>query len=140
MMNRHTQPIPILTDNSLNRAIAIKYVIFSLFGLAGFLTDIPAIRELSGEGVASVVGFIVFISAAVCALSAWKSERGERWRRAEIYASFFFFAATSIYSMDLIWLAVTGSTGRIGVALLSIALLVIPIWRTRWLIRRAVKR
>lgn len=135
-MNRHTRPIPVLIDNSLNRAIALKYALFSLFGLAGFLTDIPAISDMSGEAVASVVGFIVFMSAGLCSLSAWHTEKGREWRKFEIYTSYFFLASVGIYSIDMIWLAVTGSQGRIALAFLSLALLVIPVWRTRWLIRR----
>jgi hypothetical protein len=136
MMNRHTRPIPILIDNSLNRAFAVKYALFSLFGLAGFLTDIPAITEMSGQAVASVVGFIVFVGAGLSSFAAWNSEKGIDWKKFEIYSTYFFMASVGIYSADMIWLAITGSEGRIALAFLSLALLVMPVWRLRFLIRR----
>lgn len=136
-MNRHTQPIPILVDNSLNKAYTIKYALFSLFGLAGFLTDIPAISEMSGETVASIVGAVIFISAGLASFAAWRTERGPYWRQLETYAAITFVSFASIYSFDLIWLASNGDPGRTAVAVLSLALMTMPIWRVRWLIRRA---
>lgn len=135
-MNRHTRPLPILVDNSMNRAFAVKYALFSLFGAAGFLTDIPAITEMSGQAVASVVGFIVFTSAGITSLAAWNSEKFKEWRKFEIYSTYFFLASVGIYSIDMIWLAFSGSHGRIALAFLSLALLVMPVWRLRYLIRR----
>lgn len=47
-LNKHgnmgTRSIPILVDNSLNRAVAVKYAMISLFGLVSGLSRIVAGR------------------------------------------------------------------------------------------------
>lgn len=135
-MNRHTRAIPILVDNGLNRAIAIKYAIFSLFGLTGIITAIPSITELSTAFVAQIVSAVVFLSAGVACVAAWNSAKGDRWERVEIFSGITFISFATIYAFALIYLALMGDDNRVNAAVLTTALLVIPVWRVRYLIRK----
>lgn len=131
-----TKPIPVLVDNSLNRAFAIKYAIYALFGLTGIFTKIPSVMEVAGGVVAQIVAACVFLSAAVAALGAWRYQRGLRWMKTEIYATYFMISFVMIYNIALVYLTINGSTDRLNLAVLATALLVMPIWRVRDLIKK----
>lgn len=133
---KHTQSIPILVDNSMNRAFAIKYAIYALFGFAGVLTSIPSITDVAGETVATIVAAVVMTSALICACAAWRTERGRFWQKLEIYSTISLISFVLVYNVCLVWLAVTGDMGRVGVAVISTALLVFPVWRCRYLAKR----
>lgn len=136
MTKHNTKSIPILVDDSLNKAMSIKYAIFSLFGFAGIYTRMPAISEVSGDTVALITAVVVFISAALASLAAWRCERGVKWRKLEIYSAEVFVCFSAVYAMTLLWLSLLGDDQRIGVTALTMALLIMPIWRIRYLIRR----
>lgn len=137
MSKHNTKSIPILVDDSLNKAMSIKYAIFSLFGFAGIYTRIPAISEVSGNTVALITAVVVFLSAGVAAIAAWRCERGVKWRKLEIYSAEVFVPFAAMYAIALLWLSlVVGDDQRIGTTVLSMALLIMPIWRIRYLIRR----
>lgn len=133
---KHTQSIPILVDNSMNRAFAIKYAIFGLFGLAGTLTSIPSITDIAGETVATIVAAVVMVSAFTCSVAAWRTEQGRFWQKLEIYSIIAFISFALVYNVCLVWLALNGDAGRVGVAVISTALLVMPFWRCRYLTKR----
>lgn len=136
MIPRHTQSIPILVDNSLNKAMAIKYVIFALFGLAGVVSRLPTVAEFIGGALASFTSAIVCISAAFAAMGAWNSTKGNHWEKVEIYSAIIFVSFSAIWAMASVWLFVAGAADRITSVPLSLALLVMPIWRIRYLIKK----
>ena len=139
-MSRHTRSIPILVDSSLNRAIGIKYVIYAVFGLTGIFTHIPSVAELTGAGVATVMAVLVMVFATSAAIGAFKSIQSERWERVELHSTIALISFVSVYNFSLIYLAITGSEGRVNLAVLATALLVMPIWRVRYIIRKSRKR
>lgn len=134
--NRHTQPIPVLVDNSLNRAIAIKYVIYALFGLAGVLTTIPSVTELAGEVSAALLASIVMVSSIGAAVAAWNSTKNIKWEKIEIFTTITMVCFIGVYNFALIYLSIAGDVDRINVAVIASALLVIPIWRIRYLFKK----
>lgn len=138
-MNRHTQPIPVLVDNSLNRAIAIKYAIYALFGLAGVITNVPSIEQLAGQAIATVLAAIVMVSSVTAGVSAWNCAKNAIWERIEIFSTIVMVCFIAVYNFALIWLSILGDVGRINVAVIAMALLVIPIWRIRYLVRKNQK-
>jgi hypothetical protein len=131
-----TKPIPVLVDNSLNRAFAIKYIVYALFGFTGIFTQIPSVAEVAGGTVAQIVAGCVFLSSAIASVGAWGYQRGLRWMKAEIYATYFMISFVMIYNIALVYLTLNGSTDRLNLAVLATALLVMPIWRVRDLIKR----
>lgn len=134
--SRHTKPIPVLVDNSLNRAIAIKYVIYSLFGLAGVLTTIPSITQLAGEVSAVILAAIVMVTSIAAAVAAWNSARNAQWEKVEIFTTITMVCFIGVYNFALVYLSLGGDLDRVNVAVISSALLVIPIWRIRYLIKK----
>lgn len=131
-----TRPIPMLVDNGLNRAFAIKYAIYALFGLTGIFTRIPSVSEVSGEAVAQVVAACVFASAAIASVSAWNFQRGLRWWKAELYSTYFMISFILVYNVTLVYLTLSGDAQRMNLAVLALAFLVMPIWRVRDLIKK----
>ena len=138
-MSRHTptRSVPILTDNSLNRAFAVKYAIYSLFGLSGLITHIPSIAAVVGEVIATFLAGVVFISSALASVSAWHSVKGGAWVKRELYATIVLVSFVAVYNITLIYLAAIGSTSRINLAIIASALLVMPIWRIRYILKKS---
>lgn len=134
--NRHTQSIPVLVDNSLNRAIAIKYVIYALFGLAGMLTSIPSITELAGEASAAILSAIVMVTSVAASVAAWNSTKNVQWEKIEIFSTITMVCFLGVYNFALIYLSLMGDVDRINVAVIALGLLVIPIWRIRYLLKK----
>lgn len=131
-----TKPIPVLVDNGLNRAFSIKYAIYSLFGLTGIFTHIPSLAEVSGDLAAQIVAVCVFLSAGCAAVFAWNNHRGLRWLKAELYSTIFLVSFVAVYNTALVYLSITGDVQRTNLAVVATALLVMPIWRIRDLIRK----
>jgi hypothetical protein len=131
-----TKPIPVLVDNGINRAFAVKYLIYAVFGFTGIFTHIPSVVEVSGVLVAQAVAICVFLSAGIASLSAWNFHRGLRWMKAEIYSTYFLVSFVFIYNVALVYLTLNGDETRLNLAVLATALLVMPIWRVRDLIRK----
>lgn len=131
-----TKAIPILVDNGLNRAFAIKYAIYSAFGLTGIFTQLPSVEQVTGLLVATIVAACVFLSGLVASVSAWNFHRGLRWWKAELYSTYFLISFVLIYNIALIYLTATGSESRLNLAVVATALLVMPIWRIRDLIKK----
>lgn len=131
-----TKPIPILVDNGINRAFAIKYLIYALFGLTGIFTHIPSVVEVAGVLVAQAVAVCVFLSAASASVAAWNFHRGLRWLKAEIYSTYFLISFVFIYNIALVYLTLSGDESRLNLAVIATALLVMPIWRVRDLIKK----
>ncbi len=136
MTRIHTRSIPILVDNSLNRAFAVKYAVFAAFGLSAIFFGVPSIAELWSHTVANITGFMVFISATTAALAAWNTEKHVRWRKVGIYAGYAFIFSGALYDIALVILAFAGDDRRVSAAIISAALIVMPIWYVRYLIRR----
>jgi hypothetical protein len=140
MTHHHTKSIPILVDNSLNRAFAIKYAVFAGFGLSAVFFGLPSVSELWGGGLAFITGIMVFLSAAAAGVAAWYTERGIRWQKAGIYCGYGFIFSAGLYAVALMILTFQGDGRRASAAIISLALLVMPIWYIRYLIRRVRNR
>lgn len=137
-MTRHpTRSVPVLTDNSLNRAFAVKYAIYSLFGLSGVITHIPSVAEITGEVVATLLAGIVCIAGALASVSAWHSVKEGVWVKRELYATIVLVSFVAVYNIALIYLAAIGSVSRVNLAIIASALLVMPIWRIRFILKKS---
>jgi hypothetical protein len=133
---KHTRSIPILVDNSLNRALSIKYAIFAMFGFTGILTGIPSIVEVSGYVVATIIAAVVMVTAGFASVATWNTEKGVGWQKLAIYSIIAFISFSLVYNVALIWLTLLGDAGRANVAVLATALLVMPVWHCRYLTKR----
>jgi uncharacterized membrane protein YidH (DUF202 family) len=134
--SRRTSPIPVLVDNGLNRAFGIKYFVYALFGFTGIFTHIPSLEALTGAAVAQIVAICVFVSSLAAGVAAWNFQRGIRWMKAEVYSTYFMISFVLIYNAALVILTLNGDTDRLNLAVLATALLVMPIWRVRDLIKK----
>lgn len=125
-----------LVDNGLNRAFAVKYAIYALFGFTGIFTKIPSLAEVSGGAVAQVVAACVFVSALAASVSAWNFQKGLRWWKAELYSTYFMMSFILVYNVALVYLTLSGDADRMNLAVLALAFLVMPLWRVRDLIKK----
>lgn len=139
-MNSRTITHPVLVDRSLNRALAIKYGIYSLFGLVGAIINVPAIRELSAVSIGPAFELFwtlsVFITAAIAARYAWSGTH----ERQEMLATGAMFGFVSGYATSIFLLAFQGDDNRLAGAIIASALLVIPWWRMTFLFGKLRKR
>lgn len=136
MTNKPSRHKPILVDDSLNRAFAIKNTIYLIFGISGIVTHIPSLAIIAGEIPAMILSAIVALSAAGAAVSAWNSMKGEIWVRRELWATIVMVAFVSMYSIALVILAINGVGNRVNLAIISSALLVMPAWRITYLLKK----
>lgn len=136
MSTKPTRRIPVLTDSSLDRAFSVKYGIYALFGLSGLLTHIPSIAKFAGEWAAMVLSSIVMLAGVIAAVAAWNSAHHPRWMRAEFFATITLVTFVAMYDIALIFLATQGDVNRINLAIIASALLVMPIWRIRHLMKQ----
>lgn len=135
MTRSSTKSLPVLTDNSLNRAFSVKYAIYSAFGLSGVVTHIPSIALVAGDFIATLVAGIVAVSGALASLSAWNFIKGGKWLKRELYATIVLVAFVLVYDIALIYLATQGEGNRINLAIIATALLVMPSWRMRYILK-----
>lgn len=134
-MNRNTRPTPILVDNSLNIAFAIKYFIYFMFGVSGFVVSVPSITEFAGEVVATLTTAIVGVAALISSVCAYLSHKSLKYQKVEFYSTIVLISFVLVYDGSIIALAFAGDDGRINLAIIATALLVMPIWRLRYLYR-----
>lgn len=135
MTRSSTKSLPVLTDNSLNRAFSVKYAIYSLFGLSGVITHIPSISLVAGETIATLIAGIVAVSGALASISAWNYIKGGKWVKRELYATIVLIAFVLVYDVALIYLASQGEGNRVNLAIIATALLVMPTWRMRYILK-----
>lgn len=136
MSRQSTKPVPVLTDNSLHRAFAAKYVVYCLFGLSGVISHIPSLSIIAGEYVAILLAGIVAVTAALAAVAAWNSSKGGPWLKRELYATIVLVVFVAVYDIALIALTILGIGDRLNVAIIAFALLIMPSWRIRYLVKR----
>lgn len=133
----HTKPAPVLTDNSLNRAFAIKYAIYAAFGVSGVITHIPSLAIVAGEAAATVLAGVVGLAGVLASISAWNSLRGGVWVKRELYATITMCAFIAMYDLALVALSIAGVGDRVNLAIIAAALLVMPIWRIVWMLKKS---
>lgn len=133
----HTQPAPVLADNSLNRAFAVKYAIYAAFGVSGVITHIPSLAIIAGEAAATILAGVVALTGVLAAISAWNSIAGGVWVRRELYATITLCAFIAMYDIALYILSIVGVGDRINLAIIATALLVMPLWRIRWILKNS---
>lgn len=131
----NTKRRPVLVDNSLNTAFAVKYFIFAAFGLTGMIVHIPALATVAGEAVATFLAGVVALSGFAAAICVLNSYRSARWVRSEFYTTVTLVAFTAVYNICLIYLAVIGAGSRINLAVIATALLVMPIWKLYYILK-----
>ena len=129
----HGRSLPVLTDNSLNVAFAIKYFIYALFGISGVAIAVPSFAEVAGGVAALVLAAIVAVSASIASVAAFMHQKNTEWMKLEFYSSCVMVIFVGLYSGSLIYLSITGDANRINLAIIATALLVMPIWRLRFL-------
>lgn len=137
MPHVHQNAKPLLVDNSLNRAFAIKYGIYAVFGFSGMVSHVPSIALVAGQLVATIVGGIIGVAGVWAAASAWNFMKSPRWQRSEVYATVTLVAFVSVYVATLLYLAAIGEGSRLNLAIIATALLVMPIWRIRYIIKKS---
>ncbi len=132
---------PVFTDAWLHVAFMFKYLIFAAFGLVGALSSVPAIAAVAGALYEFLWAIsIAVVNAATVGLIAYNikhgydrtSTRAIEW---EWYATFLIIGLVLTYSVALITLSLGGSDTRDSLAIISMALLVFPVWRIRFLYR-----
>lgn len=136
MTNHRKQIKPMLVDESLNWAFAVKYFIYAFFGVAGAIANIPSVSILAGSAVATTLGVIIGLSAAaagVSTLRAGRSKVAEMW---EFYSTVTMVAFVTVYISALIYLAIQGDHDRVAVAVIASALIILPCWKLSWIIRK----
>lgn len=128
---------PMLVDNSLNRAFSVKHLIFAVFGISGIITSIPSISIVAGEFIATIISGIITVAAVVAAYFSWNFLRGPRYQRWELYSTITVVVFVGVYVANLIYLAVIGEGNRINVAVIASALLVFPVWRIKFILKKS---
>lgn len=132
-----TRQVPVLVDNSLNRALAIKYAIYAAFGLSGVITHIPSLAIFAGEAAASFLAGVVCVSGILASVASWHSVQQGVWIRRELYATIVLVVFVGIYDLALIVLTILGIGDRVNLAIIAAALLVMPSWRIRWILKNS---
>lgn len=135
MSRTTTKSLPVLTDNSLNRAFSVKYAIYSAFGLSGIITHIPSLSLIAGEAVATILAAVVAVAGALASIAAWNFIKGGKWIKREFYATIFLVSFVGMYDIALIILTFLGEGDRLNLAIIASALLVMPIWRIRYILK-----
>lgn len=136
MSTRPTRQVPVLVDNSLNRAFALKYAIYAAFGVSGLLVGVPSFAAISSQLVAFVLAGVVAISSILASISVWHSVVGGIWVKRELYATIVMITFVGFYDAALFYLTIfEGSSERTSAAVISLALIVLPIWRIRHILR-----
>lgn len=130
-----TKQVPVLVDNSLNRAFALKYAIYALFGVSGVVTHIPSLAIVAGEAAATILAGTVAISGVLASIAAWNSIKKGVWVKRELYATIVLVAFVGVYDAALVILTILGVGDRINLAIIATALLVMPGWRIRNILR-----
>lgn len=133
-MNKRRQPV--LTDSSLNVALSVKYIIFSLFGWSGMVFAIPSVSEVAGVRVAQVLGAAIGVLGILASIATIRAVKSVHWETVELYATIALVSFVSMYNVCLIYLTVHGSDSRIGLAIIATALLVMPVWRVLSIIKK----
>jgi hypothetical protein len=136
MTNHRKQISPVLVDQTLNWAFAVKYFIYAIFGLAGAIVSFPGVTALAGSLVATTLGAIIALSATVAGFStlrAGTSKRAEMW---EFYSTVTLVAFILVYISSIVYLATLGDHNRIALAVIASALVVLPCWKLSWIIRK----
>lgn len=136
MANHRKQVNPMLVDESLNWAFAVKYFIYALFGLAGAISSIPAIALLAGDAVATTVGSIIALAAAVASFSTLRASHNKVAKMLEFYSTVILVVFIMVYIFALSYLAIQGDHDRIAVAVIASGLVVLPCWKLSWIIRK----
>lgn len=130
-----TKQVPVLVDNSLNRAFALKYAIYAAFGVSGVITHIPSLSIFAGEAAASILAGIVAVSGALASVAAWNGVKQGVWVKRELYATIILVVFVAVYDAALVILTILGIGDRVNLAIIATALLVMPTWKIRHLLR-----
>jgi len=130
---------PVLVDTSLNYAFAIKYLFYAGFGIAGTIFSVPVIANVGGSYYEAGWCFAISVLAVISAVQVWKNARlyvPIRSMKREIYSTLPMNVLLSFYAIFMTYLSVQGDTGRVSLAVLAYALIVMPTWRVLYLIGR----
>lgn len=140
-MDRFHTRRPLLVDSSLNTALAVQYFILFLFGLAGVFAEIPAIEDVAGTFVSHVLGGIIAGLALLSCVAVLHSMVNSRWERREFYATASLTTFMCVYTVALGILAFMGyGDDRTSQFIASAALLVLPIWKISFILKKNSRR
>lgn len=127
---------PVLVDDSLFKAFSIKYFIYAVFGLSGLLVAVPSIAETAGEFSARAISATIMVLGALSAFAVLRAIDSTGWERVEFYSTIGLISFVAMYDVSAIYLAALGSDSRINLAIIASALLVMPLWRVRWILKK----
>jgi hypothetical protein len=122
----------VLVDKSLDRFIAISYFVLACWGVAAMIGHAPAVQAVSGQEAAFWwAAAITFVSLSACIGTSFR-----RWSL-EMYALSSLIGLIGLYPLSVLVLVIL----RMGDASVSSIIatsymLVLPIWRLRFIIRR----
>jgi hypothetical protein len=128
---------PILVDSSLHTAFAIKYAIYAAFGLLGTVYGPPSIALVAGATVAHTVSLIIFVCSIVAMAATLRSHIKPIWKKVELYSTIGVVSFVSVYFVSAATLAVLGDSSRANLAIIAIALIVLPTWRILQIIKES---
>lgn len=121
---------PIIVDRSLDRFIAISYLVLLGWGVAAIIADAPAVSQFAGERLSDWWA----IAISVVALAAVIGSSFQRWWL-EMYALSSLIGLIACYPISVIALALFDAKHYSSI-FLTVYLLVLPVWRLGFLIRR----
>lgn len=130
---------PAVTDRWFDVSFAIKYFIFGVFGVVGFFTSVPAIAEIGGSLYEFLWTFSIAVMGFAAAALVFKNVHGNYSRlrlvQWEWYATILLTGLVLTYSAALLILSIQGYERRFSLSIISLALLVFPVFRIRYLYR-----
>lgn len=131
------KPSPlVVVDRTLLWALTIWYAVFTAWGFASFTFGIVTVQVTTGNFVASIYSLIIALaSLSILGLPLRETHRAEV---IEKYLTPVWLAFVSIWPVSLIVQLFTqpDQSGRIQLFVLALTLLVFPVWRFLFLIRK----
>lgn len=131
---------PVLIDESIHTAFTIKYIIYSLFGLAGVMLGVGVIEDLTSDLASRTVAGVIAASGALSALAVHRALLSEMWERVELYSTICMCSFVMVYDVTAIVTAFSGNPRMISLALIATALLVFPVWRILQIVKKNRKQ
>lgn len=126
----------VVFDRTFLWALTIWYAIFAAWGIASFVFGIVTVQITAGTFVASVYSLVIALSSlSILGLPLRETHPAEV---VEKYLTPIWFAFVSIWPVSLVVQLFTqpDQSGRVQLFVLSLALLVFPMWRFLFLIRK----
>lgn len=129
-------PALVVFDRTLLWALTIWYAIFTAWGFASFIFGIVTVQVTTGTFVASLYSLaIALASLSILGLPLRETHRAEVLEK---YLTPIWVAFVSVYPVSVIVQLFTepDQGARVQLFILTLSLLVFPVWRFLFLIRK----